>query len=76
VFAVLGKIIVKSTIVHCSFCNLTGKTQKLIDHISKDKTWMIYIHIFREADFDNSVVVASLRRRLSMNKSTKLKLDL
>jgi len=68
VFAILGSVIVKSAIVRCSFFNLTGKTQKLIDHILIDKTWIIYIYIFRGAVFDNSVVVASLRRRLSMNK--------
>lgn len=49
-FAVLGKVIVRSAFVHCSFLDLTGKTQKLIDHILIDKTWMIYIHIFRGAD--------------------------
>jgi hypothetical protein len=68
VFAILGNVIVKSAVVHCSFFDLTGKTQKLIDHILIDKTWIIYIHIFRGADFDNTVVVASLRRTLSMNK--------
>jgi len=64
VFAVLGNVTVKSAFVHCSFFDLTGKTQKFIDHILIDKTWMIYIHICRGADCDNSVVVANLRRPL------------
>jgi len=68
VFAVSGSVIVKSAFVHCIFFDFTGKTQKLIDHILLYKTWMIYLHIFRGADCDNSVVVASLRRRLSINK--------
>jgi len=68
VFAVSGNVIINNAFVHLSFFNLIGKTQKLTDHILIDKIWMIYVHIFRGADCDNSVVVASLRRRLSINK--------
>jgi hypothetical protein len=45
VFAVSGNVIVKSAFAHCSFFDLTGKTQKLIDRILIDKTW-IFIYIF------------------------------
>ena len=57
-----------------------GQTQNQIDHILIDRRWhlkMLNVQRFRgaECDTDHCVVVAKVRKRLTVSKQTTLKFD-